>query len=386
MSTIAQSSTANDISRDTSAAFSPGMEAAPSALAANRIDEAEALRLFREADLFELGVMAEAVKQRFHPEGSPVGFVIDRNVNYTNVCNVDCLFCAFYRHADAPDAYTLTYPQIREKTQELVDAGGTQLLLQGGVNPDLPFDYYLDVVRSLRRDFPTLTIHSFSPTEIAYMAHITGQDLAWVIRQLMDAGISSIPGAGGEILHDEIRRKVSHKKVNTHDWLEVMEVAHGLGLKTSATMMFGMMEADYHIVDHLFQIRNLQDKTGGFLSFIPWTFQKQNTKLEKLPNPSATGVEYLRVSALARIVLDNIPNIGSSWITQGLKLGQTALKFGANDMGGLLLEENVVTQCGINPTRKTVEEMVKVIHGAGYDAAQRDTAYRVLKVFPREAS
>lgn len=347
-----------------------------------RIDEAEALRLFREADLFELGLMAEAVKRRFHPEGTPVGFVIDRNVNYTNVCNVDCLFCAFYRHADAPDAYTLTYPQIKEKTQELVDAGGTQLLLQGGVNPDIPFDYYLDVVRSLRRDFPDLTIHSFSPTEIAYMAQITGQDLAWVIRQLIEAGISSIPGAGGEILHDEIRRKVSHKKVNTHDWLDVMEVAHGLGLKTSATMMFGMMEEDYHIVDHLFQIRNLQDRTGGFLSFIPWTFQKQNTKLEKLPNPPATGVEYLRVSALARIVLDNIPNIGSSWITQGLKLGQTALSFGANDMGGLLLEENVVTQCGINPTRKSVEEMVSVIHRAGYPAAQRDTAYRVLKTYP----
>jgi cyclic dehypoxanthinyl futalosine synthase len=348
-----------------------------------RVSEAEALRLFREADLFELGIMAEAVKRRFHPEGSPVGFVIDRNVNYTNVCNVDCLFCAFYRHTDAPDAYTLTYPQIREKTQELVDAGGTQLLLQGGVNPDLPFEYYLDVVRCLRRDFPELTIHSFSPTEIAYMAEITGQDLRWVIRQLKEAGISSIPGAGGEILHDDIRRRVSPKKVNTHDWLEVMEVAHGEGLKTSATMMFGMMEEDWHIVDHLFRIRDLQDRTGGFLSFIPWTFQKTNTRLEKLSNPPATGVEYLRVTALARIVLDNIPQVGASWITQGLKLGQTALRFGANDMGGLLLEENVVTQCGINPTRKSVEEMVRVIHRAGFDAAQRDTAYNILRIYPR---
>lgn len=350
---------------------------------ATRVDENEALRLLREADLFELGVMAEAVKRRFHAEDAPVTFVIDRNVNYTNVCNVDCLFCAFYRKPGDADAYTLNYPQIKEKVQELVDAGGTQLLLQGGVNPDLPFDYYLDVVRQLRRDFPDLTIHSFSPTEIAYMTKITGQSLEWVIQQLIEAGISSIPGAGGEILHDDIRRKVSHKKVNTHDWLEVMEVAHGLGLKTSATMMFGMMEEDWHIVDHLFQIRNLQDKTGGFLSFIPWTFQKPNTKLEKLPNPPATGVEYLRVNALARIVLDNIPNIGASWITQGLKLGQTALKFGANDMGGLLLEENVVTQCGINPTRKSVDEMLKVIHAAGYDAAQRDTAYNILKAYPR---
>jgi cyclic dehypoxanthinyl futalosine synthase len=350
----------------------------------NRIDEDEALRLFREASLFELGIMAEEVKRRFHPEDKPVTFVIDRNVNYTNVCNVDCAFCAFYRHADAPDAYTLNYPQIKEKTQELVDAGGTQLLLQGGVNPDIPFEYYLDVVRNLRKDFPTLTIHSFSPTEIAYMAKITDQSLEWVIQQLIEAGISSLPGAGGEILHDEIRRRVSPKKVNTHDWLEVMEVAHGQGLKTSATMMFGMMEKDWHIVDHLFQIRNLQDKTGGFLSFIPWTFQKLNTKLEKLPNLPATGVEYLRVSALARIVLDNIPNIGASWITQGLKIGQTALRMGANDMGGLLLEENVVTQCGINPTRKSVEEMVKVIHSAGFDAAQRDTAYNILQAHPRQ--
>ena len=357
--------------------------ALPQAAIEDRISEAEALRLFREADLFELGLMAEMVKRRFHPNGSPVGFVIDRNVNYTNICNVDCSFCAFYRHADAPDAYTLTYAQIREKTQELVDAGGTQLLLQGGVNPDLPFDYYLDIVRNLRRDFPTLTLHSFSPTEIAYMSEITGESLSWVIRRLIEAGISSLPGAGGEILHDEIRRKVSPKKVNTHDWLEVMEVAHGEGLRTSATMMFGMMEQDWHIVDHLFRIRDLQDKTGGFLSFIPWTFQKTNTKLEKLPNPPATGVEYLRVTALARIVLDNIPQIGSSWITQGLKLGQAALSFGANDMGGLLLEENVVTQCGINPTRKSVEEMVSVIHKAGFDAAQRDTSYNILKVYPR---
>lgn len=360
------------------------MRSAPAVMQpVQRIDENEALRLFREASLFELGIMAENAKRNFHPDGSPVTFVIDRNVNYTNVCNVDCLFCAFYRHKDDADAYTLEYFQIKEKTQELVDAGGTQLLLQGGVNPDLPFEYYLDIVRNLRRDFPTLTIHSFSPTEIAYMAHITGKDLKWVIEQLMDAGISSIPGAGGEILHDDIRRKVSHKKVNTHDWLEVMEVAHGLGLKTSATMMFGMMEEDWHIVDHLFQIRNLQDRTGGFLSFIPWTFQKANTKLEKLPNLPATGVEYLRVSALARIVLDNIPNIGASWITQGLKIGQTAIRMGANDMGGLLLEENVVTQCGINPTRKSVEEMVKVIHAAGYDAAQRDTAYNILNTYPR---
>ncbi len=348
-----------------------------------RVDEAEALRLFREADLYELGIMANEVKEHFHGTDRPVTFVIDRNVNYTNVCNVDCLFCAFYRHEGEDDAYTLNYFQIKEKTQELVDAGGTQLLLQGGVNPDLPFEYYLDIVRQLRRDFPDLTIHSFSPTEIEYMTILTEKPLKWVLEQLIEAGISSIPGAGAEILHDDIRKKVSRKKVNTYGWLKVMEEAHGLGLRTSSTMMFGMMEEDWHIVDHLLRIRDLQDKTGGFKSFIPWTLQKANTKLEKLPNPAATGVEYLRVSALARIILDNVPHIGSSWITQGLKLGQTSLAFGADDMGGLLLEENVVTQAGISPTRKTVAEMVKVIHKMGFDAAQRDTSYNILKTHNR---
>lgn len=355
----------------------------PTVYTHQRVDRNEALRLFQEADLFELAIMAESVKRQFHPEGSPVTFVIDRNVNYTNVCNVDCLFCAFYRHKEDNDAYTLEYHQIKEKVDELVAAGGTQLLLQGGVNPDLPFEYYLDIVRQLRKDYPTLTIHSFSPTEIEYMTILTGKDLKWVIQQLIEAGISSIPGAGAEILHDDIRQKVSHKKVNTYGWLKVMEVAHELGLRTSATMMFGMMEEDWHIIDHLFQIRDLQDRTGGFLAFIPWSFQKANTKLEKHPALPATGVDYLRVNAIARIILDNVPNIGASWITQGMKIGQTALKMGANDMGGLLLEENVVTQAGISPTRKSVEEMVKSIHRAGFDAAQRDTGYNLLKEFPR---
>ncbi len=349
-----------------------------------RLDRDEALRLFREADLFTLGIMAEEVKRRFHPEGTPYTFVIDRNVNYTNVCNVDCMFCAFYRHADAPDAYVLSYEQIKEKAQELVAVGGTQLLLQGGVNPDLPFEYYTEIVSKLRKDFPDLTIHAFSPTEISFMAEQTGRSVKWVLERLMEAGMSSLPGAGGEILHDDIRRRVSYKKVKTEDWMGVMDTAHKLGLKTSSTMMFGMMEEDWHIIDHLFRIREQQDKTGGFLSFIPWSFQKANTKLERLPQPAATGLEYLRVSAIARIVLDNVPHIGSSWITQGLKLGQTALTMGANDMGGLLLEENVVTQAGINPTTKSVEEMVKVIHATGHDAAQRDTSYNILRTFPRQ--
>ncbi|MBY0450089.1 MAG: dehypoxanthine futalosine cyclase [Cyanobacteria bacterium] len=356
---------------------------APTVWLPKPLDRNRALALLQQADLFQLGLMAETVKHDIHGENAPVTFVIDRNVNYTNVCNVDCLFCAFYRHKEADDAYTLEYFQIKEKTQELVDADGTQLLLQGGVNPELPFEYYLDIIRRLRADFPTLTIHAFSPTEIDFMATLTEKPLSWVLQQLIDAGISSIPGGGAEVLHDDVRLKVSHKKVKTASWLDVMEEAHHLGLQTTATMMFGMVEKDWHIVDHLFQIRELQARTGGFTAFIPWTFQRANTKLEKLP-VTATAVDYLKVSALARLVLDNVPNIQASWITQGLKIGQTALCMGANDIGGLLLEENVVTQAGISPTRKTVEEIVKVAHNLGRDAAQRDTAYRILKPYPRD--
>lgn len=352
-----------------------------------RMTPDEALALFQKADLFELGILAEEVKNRIHGPQAPVTFVIDRNVNYTNICNVDCMFCAFYRHADAEDAYTLDYAEIKQKVQELVDADGTQLLLQGGVNPDLPFEYYLDLIRQLRRDFPALTIHAFSPTEIDFMARLTGQSLHEVLEQLIAAGISSIPGGGAEILHDDVRRKVSLKKVDTAGWLDVMKAAHEVGLKTTATMMFGMVEQDWHIVDHLFKIRDLQDQTGGFRAFIPWTFQKKNTKLERLPLKNApTGMDYLRVSALARIVLDNVPNIQASWITQGLKIGQTALCLGANDIGGLLLEENVVTAAGISPMRQSVEEMVKAAHRIGRDCAQRDTTYRILKTYPRQGS
>jgi cyclic dehypoxanthinyl futalosine synthase len=348
-----------------------------------RIDANEALRLFQTADLFTLGLMAERVKADFHDATAPYTFVIDRNINYTNICNVDCGFCAFYRHEGDEDAYVMPYDEIKAKVQELVDINGTQVLLQGGVHPELPLEYYTELLSKLRADFPTITLHAFSPTEISFMAEMSGKPLKEVLEMLMAAGMDSLPGAGGEILHDEIRRRVSPKKVDTEDWLGVMEEAHGLGLRTSSTMMFGMMEKDWHIIDHLFRIRELQDKTGGFLSFIPWSFQKPNTKLANIPRPPATGMEYLRVSAIARIVLDNVPNIGASWITQGLKLGQTALTMGANDMGGIMMEENVVTQAGIHPTTKSIDEMCKVIHDLGRHAAQRNTNYDIVKTFPR---
>jgi cyclic dehypoxanthinyl futalosine synthase len=352
----------------------------------DRLTFDEALRLFREADLFELGIRATEAKRRYHAPQAPITFVIDRNVNYTNICNVDCSFCAFYRHEGDEDAYVLPYEVIAEKAQQLLDANGTQFLLQGGVHPDLPFEYYTDLVSRLRADFPALTIHAFSPTEISYMAKITGQSLAWVLERLKEAGLSSIPGGGAEILHDDVRRKVSHKKVDSHDWLEVMEAAHGVGLRTTATMMFGMVEKDWHIIDHLFKVRDLQDKAGGFTAFIPWTFQRENTRLQKLPvETTATGVDYLKVIAMARLVLDNVPNIQSSWLTQGTKLCQTALYFGANDIGGVVMEENVVTAAGIKHRIHSLDEVLKLIHGTGADAAQRDTAYNILRHYPHPA-
>lgn len=346
-----------------------------------RITPDEALKLLLHADPLELGLRATAIKEQLHPSDAPVTFVIDRNVNYTNVCCVECMFCAFYRHSHDKEAYTLSYDQVKPKVQELVDADGTQLLLQGGVNPDLPFEYYTDLIRSIRRDFPDVTIHAFSPTEIDFMAKLTDQPLKVVLQQLLEAGMSSIPGGGAEILDDRIRKKVSPKKVDAIGWLQVMEAAHEMGLRTTATMMFGMIDRPEHIIQHLFQIRDLQDRTGGFTAFIPWTFQPMNTRLQKLPNP-VTGMDYLKALAVSRIVLDNIPNIQSSWITQGIKLCQTSLYFGANDIGGLLLEENVVTAAGVRPETQKLETMLKMIHAIGKDAAQRDTAYNILRVYP----
>jgi cyclic dehypoxanthinyl futalosine synthase len=340
--------------------------------------------LFEKTPLLELGALALEAKKRFYSEQDPITFVIDRNVNYTNICNVDCMFCAFYRHADDADAYVLPYETIAQKAQELLEAEGTQFLLQGGVNPNLPFDYYTQLLRRLKADFPKLTLHAFSTSEIAFMAKLTEKPLSWVLGQLIEAGLDSIPGAGAEILHDDVRRKVSPKKVNTADWLEVMEEAHKLGLKTTATMMFGMTEEPWHIVDHLIRLRDLQEKYQGFTAFIPWTFQAANTRLAKLPVESlATGVDFLKVIALSRLLLDNIANIQSSWLTQGTKLCQAALAFGANDLGGIILEENVVTEAGIRRESQSAQTLIAMCHEAGYDAAQRNTRYEILKRYPR---
>ncbi|MEB3244641.1 MAG: cyclic dehypoxanthinyl futalosine synthase [Vampirovibrionales bacterium] len=334
--------------------------------------------------LLELGLMAEAAKAIHIPADAPVTFVIDRTVNYTNICNVDCLFCAFYRHEGESDAYTLDYDIIASKAQGLLNAGGTQLLLQGGVNPGLPMGYYTDLVKRLRADFPALTLHCFSPAEIEGMAEISGQSLKAVIAQLIEAGIDSIPGGGAEILHDDVRRKISPKKTRTDGWLDVMRAAHELGLKTTATMMYGSVETPEHILAHLEKIRALQAQTGGFTAFIPWPLQKAHTKLQKLPRET-TGQDFLRIIALSRIVLDNVPHIQSSWLTVGEKLCQTALWFGADDIGGLILEESVVTEAGVTYQPKSVEDALKLIHATGKDAAQRDTQYNLLKTHPHSA-
>jgi cyclic dehypoxanthinyl futalosine synthase len=355
----------------------------PEALQKTRLNFEEAVHLFETASLAELGVRAETTKRAYHAPDAPITFVIDANVNYTNICNVDCKFCAFYRHEADSDAYTLNYEAIATKARHLVAAGGTQFLLQGGVNPMLPFSYYLDLLRRLRQDFPTLTLHAFSTSEISYMAQMEQASLFEIIEHLMNAGLDSIPGAGAEILHDDIRQRVSPKKIDTHGWLEVMEVAHHMGLRTTASMMFGMGEKPWHIVDHLFQIRALQDKTGGFTAFIPWTFQPEHTELARLPvEYLATGIDFLKVIALARIILDNVPHIQSSWLTQGMKLCQTALCYGADDMGGLVLEEHVVTEAGVRHEAKTVQDACRIIHELGRDAAQRNTAFDILALYP----
>jgi cyclic dehypoxanthinyl futalosine synthase len=348
-----------------------------------RLSYEEALALYRHAPLLQLGSLAQKKKHAILGTQQPITFVIDRNVNYTNICNVDCMFCAFYRHAEDTDAYVLPYEQLAQKAQALLDAGGTQFLMQGGVNPHLPFDYYTNLLQKLKKDFPSLTLHCFSTSEISWMAHITQKPVKWVLQQLIQAGLSSIPGAGAEILHDDIRKKISPKKVSGDDWLYVMEEAHSLNLKTSATMMFGHLEEDWHIIDHLIKIRTLQDHTNGFTAFIPWLFQAPHTKLQNIPKTwQGTATDYLRVLAISRLVLDNIPHIQSSWLTPGAKLGQTGLFFGADDMGGLVLEENVVTEAGVKHTNQSIEAFVKLIHETGHSAAQRDTQYRILKEYP----
>jgi cyclic dehypoxanthinyl futalosine synthase len=341
-----------------------------------RIDRGKALRLLENGELIRLGQAADRIRRKFHPQ-NVVSFVVDRNVNYTNICSSKCAFCAFYRDSGAPDAYILSQEQIFDKIAELVEQGGTQLLMQGGINPDLQIGFFEELFREIRERFPALQNHSLSPAEIAGIARSSDISIDEALERLKSAGLNSIPGGGAEILVDEVRNSISPNKIGWQQWAEVMLKAARLGMPTTATMMFGSCETLSHIVEHIFRIRELQDEGGSFTAFIPWTFQPGNTVLG---GATATGVEYLKVLALSRIILDNIPNIQASWVTQGAKIAQVALFFGANDLGGTMLEENVVAAAGCS-FRLSREEMVALIKGAGFRAAQRNTTYQIIKEF-----
>ena len=334
-----------------------------------RLDFEEACRLW-DLDLLTLGQAAQGVRRRIVPEPR-VTFVIDRNINYTNVCVSGCRFCAFYRAPGSPEGYVLTWEELAEKLAELKAHGGSGVLLQGGLNPDLPFDYYEKLVSFIRDS--GLAVHGFSPPEISFLARENDLTLPEVIRRLRDAGLSSIPGGGAEILVDRVRRLLSPNKCTSREWLAVMAAAHREGLRTSATMMFGHLETRRERIEHLFKVRDLQDETGGFTAFIPWTYQPGGTSL----GGEATGaVEYLRTLAVSRLVLDNVPHLQVSWVTQGPKVAQIALSFGADDFGSTMLEENVVAATGVG-FRLDRAEIEALIRQAGYEPQVRDHRYNI---------
>lgn len=348
-------------------------DACEKAMDGDRLDAQEALTLYTQADLLTLGQLAARQRWRLKPE-PVVTYVVDRNINYTNVCVSGCLFCAFHAVPGGREGYVLSKEALKQKLSETVALGGTQVLLQGGMNPDLDLAYYRDLLQFIK-SVSGLHIHGFSPPEIAFFARQWGLSVEAVLRELMAAGLDSIPGGGAEILVDEIRKKVSPGKCDVATWLGVMETAHGLGLKSSATMMFGHIEEPRHIIEHLLAVRDLQERTGGFTAFIPWSFQPQNTRLAGV---SASAFDYLKVVAISRLVLDNVPNIQASWVTQGDKISQVALGFGANDMGSTMIEENVVAAAGVR-YRLPREAIVRLIEGTGFRAAQRNCFYRILQ-------
>lgn len=324
--------------------------------------------LYRDADLLTLGQLAQEARFRSNP-GRVVTFAVDRNINYTNICTSGCRFCAFWRPKESPEAYVLDDELLAKKLEETRALGGTHILLQGGLNPDLDLDWHEDRIR-LIRSFG-LKLHGYSPPEIIFFAERFGMTIEQVLERLIKAGLTSIPGGGAEILVDRVRQSVSPGKADTRQWLAVMEAAHRLGLKTSATMMFGHVETAEERLIHLFQLRRLQDRTNGFTAFIPWPYQPGR---ETVPVKSVGGTTYLRMLALSRLVLDNIPHVQASWVTQGPEIGQVALSFGADDLGSTMIEENVVAAAGVNH-RLSKAEMIRLIETAGFRAAQRDAVY-----------
>lgn len=340
-----------------------------------KISRKEAIELFESSDLLTIGKIADDVRRKNHSDNK-VTFVIDRNINYTNICYCQCRFCGFYKRENEDGAYVITDEDLFKKIDETIQLNGTQILLQGGLNKNLKIDYYENLLKKIK-DRYDIWIHGFSPPEICHIADVSNMSVEDVLKRLIDSGLDSIPGGGAELLVDSERTRVSPNKINSHKWLDVMRKAHNLGLKTTATMMFKKNDPIEFILEHLQKIRDLQDETGGFTAFIPWPFQPLNTELG---GDFVTATEYLKILALSRIFLYNIKNIQVSWVTQGPKIGQIGLFFGGNDFGSLMIEENVVAACGATYSI-TVEEIVNNIEKAGFKAAQRDMQYNILREF-----
>jgi len=332
------------------------------------------LDFYQRAPLLELGAEADRVRRRLHP-GGVVTYIVDRNINYTNVCVADCGFCAFYRRPKDAEGWTLSYEQIGAKIDEAKALGAVQILMQGGHNPYIPFEWYLDLLRYIKRNHP-IHVHGFSPSEVDFWSKLYRMEAREVIRELVKAGLDSIPGGGGEILVQRVRDEVAKKKAGADRWLEIMEIAHGEGMRTSVTMMYGIGETLAERLEHLQRVREVQERTKGFTAFICWPLQPENTpRMSHMPKTDA--VDYLRTVSFARVVLDNVPNIQSSWVTMGMKVGQTALDFGCNDFGSLMIEENVVSAA--NTTHRTsIEEMERLIRDAGFTPARRRQDYSII--------
>jgi cyclic dehypoxanthinyl futalosine synthase len=339
----------------------------------------QALEMFRSDDLIGIGMDADAVRRKLHPEGV-VTYIIDRNINYTNFCTEYCTFCAFYRPLKgklAAEGYILDFETIYEKIRETVELGGTGVLMQGGLHPDLKIDWFERLLRGIKERFPKVHLHCFSASEIIAIAEYSGLTILDTIMRLRDAGLDSIPGGGAEILDDEVRHRIARLKCLTDDWLNVHRTAHQLGMRTTATMMFGVGETYEHRINHFQAVYDLQQETGGFTAFIPWSFQPKNTALGGCKWDEATSVEYLKLLAISRLFLDNIENVQASWVTQGLKVLQLGLRFGGNDVGSVMLEENVVRAAGTSNCT-TEEELRHIIRDAGFKPVQRDTLYRTM--------
>ena len=340
-----------------------------------RISKLQAIEILESDDLIGVGMEADAARRKFHP-GQIATYIIDRNINHTNFCTEYCSFCAFYRPMGHEEGYVLPKETIGQKIQETIDLGGTGVLMQGGVNPDLKIGYFEDLFSWIKQNYP-IHLHCLSAPEILTIAEVSNLTIADTIKRLRDAGLDSIPGAGAEILDDEVRHSIARLKCSTSEWVDMHRTAHKLGLRTTATMMFGCGETYEHRVNHLETLRQIQDETGGFTAFIPWPFQPENTALGRRVKQEVTGVEFLKTLALCRLYLDNFVNIQTSWVTQGLKVCQMGLRFGGNDVGSVMLEENVVRQAGASHSA-TEEDLRRMIRGAGFVPKQRDTLYQTM--------